>query len=109
MTLYNWNQITEEPLNPLATRQMMLGSSITIARLRTRKAAWSPFSMVIAPNVPHSVESLEDCVAVGTMRICVSSRGLCRTTSAASDGIPTRLGRDWQIRTTWQPHCEKFG
>jgi unsaturated pyranuronate lyase len=95
MTLYNWNQITEEPLNPMATRQMIHGASITIARLRTRKGSIVPThshvneqittmekgsmlfvtptekivvrageSLVIPPNVPHSVESLEDCVAV---------------------------------------------
>ena len=95
MTLYNWNQVTEEPLNPMATRQMIHGSSITIARLRTRKGSIVPThshvneqittmekgtmlfvtptekivvrageSLVIPPNVPHSVESLEDCVAV---------------------------------------------
>ena len=95
MKLYNWNKITEEPLNPMATRQMIHGSSITIARLRTRKGSIVPThshvneqittmekgsmlfvfptekivvqageSLVIPPNVPHSVESLEDCIAV---------------------------------------------
>jgi quercetin dioxygenase-like cupin family protein len=95
MKLYNWNQVTEEPLNPMATRQMIHGGSITIARLRTRKGSIVPThshvneqittmekgamlfvfptekivvrageSLVIPPNVPHSVESLEDCIAV---------------------------------------------
>ena len=95
MKLYSWNQVTEEPLNPMATRQMIHGVSITIARLRTRKGSIVPThshvneqittmekgamlfvtptekivvrageSLVIPPNVPHSVESLDDCVAV---------------------------------------------
>ena len=95
MTLYKWNQIDEEPLTPLATRQMLHGSTITIAKLRTRKGSLVPThshvneqittveqgamlfvtptekivvrageSLCIPPNVPHSVESLEDCVAL---------------------------------------------
>ena len=95
MTLYNWNQITEERLNPLATRQMLHGASITIAKLRTKKGSVVPThshvneqittveqgamlfvtpdekivvrageSLCIPPNVPHSVESLEDSLAV---------------------------------------------
>jgi quercetin dioxygenase-like cupin family protein len=95
MKLHNWSQVNEEALNPMATRQMIHGSTITIARLRTRKGSIVPThshvneqittmekgsmlfvtptekivvrageSLVIPPNVPHSVESLEDCVAV---------------------------------------------
>ena len=95
MKLHNWKQVNEEQLNPLATRQMIHGSTITIARLRTRKGSIVPThshvneqittmeqgamlfvtptekivvrageSLVIPPNVPHSVESLEDCIAV---------------------------------------------
>jgi quercetin dioxygenase-like cupin family protein len=95
MTLYNWKQISEEQLNPLATRQMLHGSMITIAKLRTKKGSIVPThshineqittveqgamlfvtptekiivrageSLCIPPNVPHSVESLEVCVAL---------------------------------------------
>ena len=95
MKLHNWKQVNEEQLNPMATRQMIHGSTITIARLRTRKGSIVPThshvneqittmeqgamlfvtptekivvrageSLVIPPNVPHSVESLEDCVAI---------------------------------------------
>ena len=95
MTLYNWNQIAEEQLNPLATRQMLHGSTITVARLRMKKGSVVPThshvheqittveqgsmlfvtpteqivvrageSLCIPPNMPHSVESLEDCVAL---------------------------------------------
>jgi quercetin dioxygenase-like cupin family protein len=95
MKLHNWKQVNEEQLNPMATRQMIHGSSITVARLRTRKGSLVPThshvneqittmeqgamlfvtptekivvrageSLVIPPNVPHSVESLEDCVAI---------------------------------------------
>jgi quercetin dioxygenase-like cupin family protein len=95
MKLFNWNQVSKEPLNPLASRQMIHGSSITIARLYTKKGSLVPThshvneqittmeqgsmlfvtptekitvrageSLVIPPNVPHSVESLEDCVAI---------------------------------------------
>src|SRR5436309_13471350 len=95
MQLHNWAQITEEPLTPTATRQMIHGASITVARLRTKKGSIVPThshineqittmekgamlfvtpterivvrageSLVIPPNVPHSVESLEDSVAL---------------------------------------------
>ena len=95
MTLYNWNQIAEERLTPLITRQMLHGSTITVARLRTKKGSIVPThshvneqittveqgamlfvtpteqivvrageSLCIPPNVPHSVESLEDCLAL---------------------------------------------
>lgn len=95
MKLHNWAQITEEPLTPTATRQMIHGASITVARLRTKKGSIVPThshvneqittmekgamlfvtpterivvrageSLVIPPNVPHSVESLEDSVAL---------------------------------------------
>jgi quercetin dioxygenase-like cupin family protein len=95
MQLHQWNQVNEEQLNATTTRQMIHGSTITIAKLRTRKGAIVPThshpneqittlekgamlfvtpsekitvrageSLVIPPNVPHSVESLEDCVAV---------------------------------------------
>ena len=95
MMLYNWNQITEEQLNPMATRQVLHGATITVAKLRTRKGSIVPThshvneqittveqgamlfttpsekivvrageSLCIPPNVPHSVESLEDCVAL---------------------------------------------
>jgi quercetin dioxygenase-like cupin family protein len=95
MKLYNWSQVSNEPLNPLASRQMIHGSHITVARLHTKKGSLVPThshvneqittmeqgsmlfvtptekivvrageSLVIPPNVPHSVESLEDCVAI---------------------------------------------
>ena len=95
MKLYNWTQVTEEPLTPTATRQMIHGSTLTVAKLRTKKGSIVPThshnneqittmekgsmlfvtpteqivvhageSLVIPPNVPHSVESLEDCVAI---------------------------------------------
>jgi quercetin dioxygenase-like cupin family protein len=95
MKLYNWNEVAEERLNPMITRQMIHSSTVTIARLRARKGAIVPThshvneqittmekgsmlfvtptekivvrageSLCIPPNVPHSVESLEDCVAV---------------------------------------------
>jgi quercetin dioxygenase-like cupin family protein len=95
MQLHKWDQVSEERLNATATRQMIHGSTITVAKLRTRKGSLVPMhshpneqittveqgamlfvtpaekivvrageSLCIPPNVPHSVESLEDCVAV---------------------------------------------
>ena len=95
MQLHKWNEILEEPLNPMVTRQMLHGSSVTVAKLRTRKGSIVPThshineqittiekgsmlfvtpteqivvhageSLCIPPNVPHSVESLEDTVAI---------------------------------------------
>jgi quercetin dioxygenase-like cupin family protein len=42
MTLYNWNHITEEQLNPLVTRQAIHGSTITVARLTMKKGCIVP-------------------------------------------------------------------
>lgn len=42
MELHKWSLITEEQLTPTATRQMIHGSTITIAKLRTRKGAIVP-------------------------------------------------------------------
>lgn len=95
MQLHKWNEITEEQLNSHTIRQVIHGSTVTVARLRTRKGSVIPThshvneqittleegvmlfvtptetimlrageSLCIPPNVPHSVESLEDCVAV---------------------------------------------
>jgi quercetin dioxygenase-like cupin family protein len=95
MQLHNWDQLTEERLNASVTRQVIHGSNITVAKLRTRKGALVPThshpneqittleqgamlfvtptekiivrageSLCIPPNVPHSVESLEDSIAV---------------------------------------------
>jgi len=95
MTLHNWARINEESLTPAITRQMLHGSSITVARLRASKGAIVPThshvneqittmeqgsmlfitptdrivvrageSLVIPPNVPHSVEALEDSIAL---------------------------------------------
>lgn len=95
LRLHKWNQVNEERLNEAVTRQMIHGSTMTVARLRTRKGSVVPThshpneqittleqgsmlfvtpsekivvrageSVCIPPGVPHSVESLEDCVAV---------------------------------------------
>ena len=42
MKLHNWNHVTEEQLNPMATRRMIHGSTMTIARLCLRKGAIVP-------------------------------------------------------------------
>ena len=95
MKLHSWNQVPEEQLTPQATRQMIHGSTMTVARLRLRKGFVVPThshvneqittieqgavvfitpseritvrageSLVVPPGVPHSVECLEDCLAV---------------------------------------------
>ena len=95
MKLHNWARINEEPLTPAISRQMIHGSSITIARLRAKQGAIVPThshvneqittmekgamlfvtpngeivvrageSLVIPPNVPHSVQALEDSIAL---------------------------------------------
>src|SRR4051794_2487855 len=42
MMLYNWSRINEEQLNPEMTRQMIHGSTMTIARLRIAKGGIVP-------------------------------------------------------------------
>ncbi len=95
MTTYNWSSIPVERMNPLVTRQVIHGGSITIARIGLAEGGTVPThahineqimnivtgrlkvwldgaemvvaggnSLVIPPNVPHSVEALEDTVAV---------------------------------------------
>jgi quercetin dioxygenase-like cupin family protein len=95
MNTYNWSEIPVEQMNPQVTRQVLHGSSITIARLGIAKGGSVPThshineqvmniisgrlkvivggaemvlqggqSLVIAPDIPHSVEALEDTVAV---------------------------------------------
>jgi quercetin dioxygenase-like cupin family protein len=95
MKLYNWSEVEEEPLTPQATRQMIHGETMTMARLRLQKGFVVPThshaneqittieqgsvlfitpteriklgagqTLCVPPNVPHSVECLEDCVAL---------------------------------------------
>ena len=95
MITYNWSAIPVEQMNPLVTRQVMHGGSITIARIVIAKGGSVPThkhineqmmnvvsgclkvildgseltlsggnTLVVPPNVPHSVEALEDTVAV---------------------------------------------
>jgi len=95
MTTYNWNEIPVERLNPLVTRQVIHGISITIARIGLTKGGAVPThahvneqvmniisgrlkvvldgvetvlhggqTLMIPPNIPHSVEALDDTVAV---------------------------------------------
>ena len=42
MKLYRWNEVAEEQLNPLMTRQMIHTERMTIARLQIRKGAVVP-------------------------------------------------------------------
>jgi quercetin dioxygenase-like cupin family protein len=39
MKAYNWNQIAEEKVNPLATRRMIHGEAMTVARRHFLKGA----------------------------------------------------------------------
>ena len=95
MTTYNWNEIPVEQMNAMVTRQVIHGSSITIARIGIARGGAVPThshineqvlnmitgrlkvildgvemvlhggqTLVIPPNVPHSVEALEETVAV---------------------------------------------
>ena len=95
MNTYKWSEIPLEQMNPKVTRQVIHGSSITIARVGIAKGGAVPThahineqvlnmisgrlkevldgvelvldggqTLVIAPNIPHSVEALEDTVAV---------------------------------------------
>lgn len=40
--IYNWSQVTDEQLNPLVSRQMIHGETMTVARIRLRKGAVVP-------------------------------------------------------------------
>jgi len=95
MQLHKWADINEERLNATATRQMIHGATMTIAKLRLSIGAVVPMhshhneqittvesgslllitpsarivvrageSLCLPPNLPHSVETLEDSVAV---------------------------------------------
>src|SRR5579871_2065761 len=95
MNTYNWSAIPVEQMTPQVTRQVIHGSSITIARIGLARGGMVPThahvneqllnmisgrlkvvidgsemvleggqTLVIPPNIPHSVEALEDTVAV---------------------------------------------
>ncbi len=95
MSLHRWNEVAAEQMNPLVSRKVIHGETITIARLILRKGAVVPMhshvneqianlesgklrcvvqgeetilqggeSLQIAPNAPHMVEALEDCVVI---------------------------------------------
>jgi len=97
MKLFDWKQVAEEQLTPQLSRQMIHGSTMTVAKLRIRKGFIVPThshpneqitsiehgavvfvtpservtvrageTLCVPPNVPHSVECLEDCVAIDT-------------------------------------------
>ena len=42
MKVYNWSEVPEERLNPLVTRQMIHGETMTVARIRLLKGAVVP-------------------------------------------------------------------
>jgi len=42
MKHYRWSEVDEEQLNPMVTRQMFHGETMTVARLRLRKGAIVP-------------------------------------------------------------------
>jgi quercetin dioxygenase-like cupin family protein len=42
MTLYNWDAVANEPMNPLLTRKVIHVGSMTIARIDLRKGAVVP-------------------------------------------------------------------
>ena len=39
MKTYNWNQVAEEKVNPLATRRIIQGEALTVARRHFLKGA----------------------------------------------------------------------
>lgn len=42
MQLYEWNQVQKEQMNPLFTRQVIHGKTMTVARLQIRKGCSVP-------------------------------------------------------------------
>ncbi|MEX2260891.1 MAG: cupin domain-containing protein [Bryobacteraceae bacterium] len=95
MKFYTWEGVPEERMNPLVSRQVIHGETMTVARLRLRKGAVVPLhhhvneqitlleegrlrfviagrehvvsageAMQIPPNAPHTVEALEDSLAI---------------------------------------------
>jgi len=42
MTVHDWSQVTEEKVNPLATRRLIHGEAMTVARRRFLKGAVTP-------------------------------------------------------------------
>jgi unsaturated pyranuronate lyase len=95
MQHHNWSDVIEERLNPLVSRQMIHGATMTVARIRIAKGGVVPThshvneqitnvekgalvfttpngkrtvrageSLCIPPNLSHSVEALEDSVAL---------------------------------------------
>lgn len=42
MTIYSWNDVLKEQINPLMSRQMIHGQTMTVARLELKKGASVP-------------------------------------------------------------------
>jgi quercetin dioxygenase-like cupin family protein len=64
MRHYNWDTVSEEPLNPLVSRKMIHGETMTVARIGLRKGAVVP--MHSHPN--EQISMLES----GAVRFVIS-------------------------------------
>ncbi len=73
MDVYDWSTVAEERLNPSATRQVIHGSTMTVARLRLKKGALVPLhshvneqiSLIEAGRVRFVIEGVEQIATEG--------------------------------------------
>ncbi|MFN0167912.1 MAG: cupin domain-containing protein [Bryobacteraceae bacterium] len=73
MDVYDWSTVTEERLNPSATRQVIHGSTMTIARLRLTKGALVPLhshaneqiSLIEAGRLRFVIDGVEQVATAG--------------------------------------------
>jgi quercetin dioxygenase-like cupin family protein len=71
--IYNWSHVAEEELNPLVSRRVIHGHTVTVARFRLRKGAVVPLhshineqvSMVEAGRLRFVVDGEERIVTAG--------------------------------------------
>src|SRR6202035_6025463 len=64
MDCYNWNQLEDEPLNPLLSRKMIHGRHVTVARITLLKYA-------VVPTHSHPNEQIS-MVESGALRFVVA-------------------------------------
>jgi quercetin dioxygenase-like cupin family protein len=75
--LHRWNEISPEELNPLTTRQYVVGTNTMLARLVLKKGAHVPLHSHMHEQISHVVEGTLEFLLEGKSVIVRSGEILC--------------------------------